>query len=236
MNNTANALLASGASPIMAHAPEEMDELVSISNALVINIGTLSSPWIESMFTAGRAAARQSVPLVLDPVGAGASRLRTETSMQLIKELHPAVIRGNASEVMALAGANVVTKGVDSTHVADNALAAAKQLASDSACTVVVSGEKDIVTDGTSVHYVFGGNALMPKVTGMGCTATVVVAAHIAVADSVFKGAICGMAAMSAAGSVAGEKATGPGSFQMHFIDALYSLSNEDITRRTAIS
>lgn len=229
MNTTANALLAAGASPIMAHAAEEMAELVAIASALVINIGTLSRPWIDSMLLAGQAARDRGVPVVLDPVGAGASTLRTTTALQLLEKARPAVVRGNGSEIMALAGAEGDTRGVDSTHDAHAAADAARTLARRHRCTVVVSGAVDLVTNGDDMVLVRGGNELMGRVTGMGCTATVLVGAHVAVASTPFEGAWTGMAAMAAAGSVAAAKAQGPGSFQMHFLDALYGLGIEDL-------
>lgn len=229
MNNTANALLAAGASPIMAHAREEVEELVGIVSALVLNIGTLSLPWIEAMFVAGRVAAKRGLPVVIDPVGAGASALRTETSVKLLSELNPAVLRGNASEILAVAGYKGATKGVDSIHEACDAADAARTLAKRYGCTVVVSGAEDFITDGTQDVLVIGGHELMPRVTGMGCTASAIVGAYAAVADSPLQGAVAGMAVMAVAGSMAARKAKGPGSFQVNFIDALYGMQPFDV-------
>ncbi len=236
MNTTANALLSAGASPIMAHAPEEMEELVAISGALVLNIGTLSRPWIESMLLAGRCAAARKVPVVLDPVGAGASALRTETCLTLLRMVRPAVVRGNASEILALCGAEGATKGVDSIKAPSDALEAAMQLAESFGCVVVVSGEEDVILDSGRIVSLRGGSALMPRVTGMGCTATALVAAHVAAAGDAFTGAVCGMAVMAVAGGMAAEQAAGPGSFQVHFLDALYGMQQQNIHDHVVVS
>jgi hydroxyethylthiazole kinase len=229
MNTTANALLAAGASPVMAHAREEVEELAGLCSSLVLNIGTLSKPWIESMFAAGRIAQSRGVPVVLDPVGAGASSLRTWTSLDLLRELNISVLRGNASEILALSGAGSRTKGVDSIHQAADAADAARELAGKFGCVVVVSGAEDLITDGSSDVLVRGGHDMMPRITGMGCTATALVAAHAAVAGSVLDGAAAGMGVMAVAGTMASRKAKGPGSFQMHFIDALYGMQSFDV-------
>lgn len=236
MNSTANALLAVGASPIMAHAPEEMRDLIGIANALVLNIGTLSRPWIESMHLAGKAAGERGVPVILDPVGAGASRLRTETSISLLDSVRPAVIRGNGSEILALATASSGgTKGVDSLHRSDQVTDVARELALNRDCIVVVSGATDIVTDGDRIVRVAGGDPLMLRVTGLGCTASALVGAFAAVSDSTFDASVSGMAVMSVAGSMAAEKAEGPGTLQLHLYDALHNMGRDDLERRIKI-
>lgn len=229
MNNTANALLAIGASPIMAHAQEEMQEMVGISNSLVLNIGTLSEPWITSMLVAGKAAKAESKPVVFDPVGVGASSFRTQTSTKILQEVGPTIIRGNPSEIMALAGADGQTKGVDSMHETQTAEAAARYLAEHFDCVVVVSGELDMVVSPANTVWLRGGSPLMPKVTGMGCTSTAICGACAAVAESAFDAGVAGMVIMNTAGGMAAAKADGPGSFQMHFLDALYSLDKDDL-------
>lgn len=224
MNTTANALLAIGASPIMAHAPEELPELAAITSSLVLNIGTLTRPWIESMVLAGQAARARGIPVVLDPVGAGASSLRTDTALDIMKHVRPAVVRGNASELMALAGTTLGTRGVDSAHAVHAAVESARMLAKRHGCIAVISGPEDVVTDGESVWLVKGGCPLMPRVTGMGCTATALIGAYLAVAGNALEAAITGMAVMAAAGGLAGGRSQGPGSFQVAFLDALYLL------------
>ena len=225
MNLTANALLALGASPIMAHAEEELDELLGLASALVLNIGTLSAGWIGSMHRAAEIAGRRGVPIVLDPVGAGASRLRTDTALALLGTAAPTVIRGNASEILALAGASGGTRGVDSTHAAHDAADAARQLAKAYGCAVAVSGAEDFITDGTTDLLLPGGHPLMPRVTGLGCTATAVVGAFAAVSATPFRAAVSGMAMMKTAGEIAARQAAGPGTFVPHFLDALHTVT-----------
>ena len=230
MNNTANALLAAGASPIMAHAEGELEELIGIASALVLNIGTLSEPWAASMLRAAGYAARRGLPVIVDPVGAGASKMRTNLALELIRAAGShLIVRGNASEIMALSGEEGRTRGVDSGSAVDAALNSACSLAAHHNCVTVVSGEKDIITDGANTWLVHGGHSMMPLVTGLGCTASALVGACAAVADSLPAAGVAGMAIMSAAGGLAAARSTGPGSLQVNFLDALYNLSEDDL-------
>ncbi|MGQ1890607.1 hydroxyethylthiazole kinase [Thermophagus sp. OGC60D27] len=231
MNNTANALLSVGASPVMAHAPEEMASMAGIASALVLNIGTLSRQWVEGMLLAGKTARERKIPIVLDPVGAGATSFRTETCHQLIRACNPTIIRGNASEIMALISSDVRTKGVDSTESSDVALRMAKTLARETGAVISISGKTDYITDGTHVIQIQNHIPLMPKVTGMGCTASALTGAFAAVSDNALTGAASAMAIMAVAGEKAESMAAGPGSFQMHFLDALYALNQEDLNQ-----
>lgn len=231
MNNTANALLALGASPVMAHAVEEVEAMVQLTKmvggALVINIGTLSPRWIDAMQLAMQTAHSQDVPIVFDPVGAGATPYRTDTCKRLLQAVAPSIIRGNASEIMALTQANVQTKGVDSAASTADAAAAADQLAKAFDCVVVVSGEVDVVTDGGQRLEIRQGHALMAKVTGMGCTASTVIGAFAAVQTNPLLASAHAMTVMGIAGEVAAAKSPGPGSLQMHFLDVLYQMDEE---------
>ena len=230
MNNSANALLSIGASPVMAHWKDEMEEMTAIAGALVINIGTLDTEWIEGMKAAGLAASRRDTPIVLDPVGAGATSQRTNAAWEIINLCHPTIIRGNGSEIMALVDANVKSKGVDSSASSDDALSAAKKLAADTGAIVVISGETDYITNGTEVFTVEGGNPIMTSVTGMGCTATALVGAFAAAVESdPMVAATAAMAVMSLAGERAAVNARGNGSMQMHFLDELYNLTPETL-------
>lgn len=229
MNNSANALLAVGASPVMAHWKDEMEEMTAIAGALVINIGTLDTGWIEGMKAAGLAASRRGTPIVLDPVGAGATSQRTNAVWEIIDLCHPTIIRGNGSEIMALVDADVKSKGVDSTASSDDALSAAKNLATETGAVVVISGETDYITDGTEVFTVEGGDPIMTSVTGMGCTATALVGAFAAVVSDPMEAAAAAMAVMSLAGERAAANARGNGSMQMHFLDELYNLTPETL-------
>jgi hydroxyethylthiazole kinase len=229
MNNTANALLAVGALPVMAHAVEEVAEMTALAGALVINIGTLAREWIEAMATAMATARERGIPIVFDPVGAGATTFRTQTCLDLLGRTAPAVIRGNASEIMALSGSNARTKGVDSSAAADAAEDAALTLARRYSCAVVVSGAVDLLVDGKRKFLVRNGHPLMPKVTGLGCTATALVGAFCAVNGDSLTAARHAMTVMGLCGELAAAKAAGPGSMQVHFIDALYNLDAEQL-------
>ncbi|MBI9080222.1 MAG: hydroxyethylthiazole kinase [Pseudodesulfovibrio sp.] len=230
-NNTANALLAISASPIMSFAKDEVEELVGLSAALVINVGTLNAGDIEVMAAAWAAANAKGIPVVFDPVGAGASRLRTDTSLSMLGKYSPSVIRGNASEIMTLAGEAGQSKGVDSSQSAGSAAGIAQALALVNSCVVCVSGEEDMVTDGNEGYRVCGGHEIMPRITGLGCTASAICAAFAAVNKNCLEATVHGMIAMAIAGALAAKKSDGPGSFQMHLYDALYSLTETDVER-----
>ncbi len=235
MNNTANALLAVGASPAMVHALEEVEEFVALSQALVVNIGTLSTPWIRAMQKAADAANARSIPWVLDPVGAGATTLRTETAADLARQ-RPACIRGNASEILVLAGATgEKTKGVDSTRDSADALAPARQLAQSTGAIVAVTGPVDYVTDGARTLALANGHPLMARVTGLGCTATALVGAALAVENDRLRAVAAGLSLLALAGEIAAEKSPGPGSLQLHLLDALYQIDEATVARRLRI-
>lgn len=230
MNNTANALLAIGASPVMAHSLSEVEEMVKMASALVINIGTLNSKWVGAMMVAGKAANKNNVPVILDPVGAGATSYRTETGLKIIAECKPAIIRGNASEIMALMEKDVATKGVDSVTASDDAVNSARILALRTNAVVVISGPIDYILDGKRMEEVKNGSPLMTRVTGLGCTATALTGAFAAVNSDYFEACVHAMAVMGIAGEIAAAKSEGPGSLQVHFLDELYNLSEETIT------
>lgn len=235
MNNTANALLAIGASPVMAHALEEVKDMVAIASVLVINMGTLSEKWVEAMLLAGKAAHEKGIPVVFDPVGVGATPYRNKVAASIVSICKPSVIRGNASEIMALAKESATTKGVDSTASSNAALNAAKRLSRETGAIVVISGEEDFVTDGKDVYSVKNGSPLMPKVTGMGCTATAIIGAFAAVNPDLMAAATHAMAVMGVAGELAARKADGPGTMQLHFLDTLYNLTAETLAELAKI-
>jgi hydroxyethylthiazole kinase len=235
MNATANALLAIGASPVMAHAPQEVEEMVGIAHALVLNLGTLSEAWIEAMVLAGRAAGRRGIPIVLDPVGAGATSYRTNTARRLIAELSPTIVRGNASEIRALAMDAVATRGVDSMHGSEESLDAARALSEAHGCVVSMSGATDIIVSGARVARVHNGVPMMTRVTGTGCTASALTGALAAVASSPFEAATQTMVVLGVAGEIAAERATGSGSFQIHLLDALSGLEPGELERRARV-
>jgi hydroxyethylthiazole kinase len=229
MNNTANALLALGASPVMAHAEQEVADMTGIAGALVINIGTLSDPWIAAMFLAAQAASDKQIPMVLDPVGAGATAYRTDTAKKLMHQFKPGIIRGNGSEIMALGSQNAVTKGVDSASAADLAVDTAKGLSREHGSVLCITGETDYIIKTNDVIKIKSGHAMMPRVTGLGCTASALCGAFAAVNANLVQATAHAMAVMGIAGEIAGRNAAGPGSFQVQFLDALYRLSESDI-------
>jgi len=235
MNSTANTLLALGASPVMAHAVEEVEAMVALSRALVINIGTLSPPLVEAMLKAARIAARRGIPIVLDPVGSGATAYRTVTAHALIEAARPTLIRGNASEIRALVNSASGTKGVDSLHTPDEAYNDALALSRSLGCAVSVSGPVDLIVADGRIARVDNGHPMMTRVTGMGCAASALSGAFLAVNPSPFEAAVEAMVVMGIAGEMAAELARGPGSFQMHFLDALYGLQEADIAQRRKV-
>ena len=227
MEVTANSLLAIGASPVMAHEEDEMAEITGLASALVLNIGTLSKPWIGSMRKALETATGRNIPVVIDPVGAGASTLRTQTALEFLTNGANILLRGNASEILALAGQNGATKGVDSTASSGAALEAARELALRFDCPVSVSGETDLVTNGRETCLISGGSALMPRVTGMGCSASALAGAFAGVCrnrDPMLP-LVAAMTVMAAAGSDAARKAGGPGTFLPLFLDNLQGMT-----------
>jgi hydroxyethylthiazole kinase len=236
MNTTANALLALGASPVMAHAVEEVEEMVRIAGALVINIGTLSPPWVRAMFMAAQEAKSRNIPIILDPVGAGATSYRTQTGRELIDALSPEIIRGNASEILALCGGDAATKGVDSTAGAPDAVGAAGNLSRTYGSVICISGERDFVLDSHRIIEISGGGTMMTRVTGLGCTATALCGAFAAVTRDYAEACAQAMSIMKIAGQIAIQQSQGPGSLQVRFLDALYTMSYDNIYRHLQIS
>ena len=229
MNNTANALLAIGASPIMAHSRQEMAEMMHIAGSLVINIGTLDSEWIERMLFAVEQANANNKPIVLDPVGCGASVLRTQTARTLAANANNLIIRGNASEIIALAGEASQTKGVDALDSSDTALAAAQALVAQYHANVVISGEVDYVVTASQTISLSNGHHMMPYVTGMGCSLTALTGAFAAIGET---SGLAATAIYAIAGEIAAEKSAGPASLQLNIIDVLYHISAEQICQR----
>ncbi|MCD6486548.1 MAG: hydroxyethylthiazole kinase [Syntrophobacterales bacterium] len=235
MNSTANALLAIGASPVMAHAVEEVEEMTGIASALVVNIGTLSESWVRAMLSAVRRAGEMGIPVILDPVGAGATSYRIKTCHDLIDAHAPAIIRGNASEIMALVMEETRTKGVDSSDPSSAALEAAKSLNKNTGSIICVSGETDYIIGGENVITVENGHPMMGKITGMGCTATTLCGAFAAVNPSFPAAAAGAMVVMGIAGEIAAGTCRGPGSMQVDFLDALFNLSEDELANRIQV-
>ncbi|PTW51756.1 hydroxyethylthiazole kinase [Rhodovulum kholense] len=227
MNTAANVLLAAGASPAMLHAAEETLEFTPLAQALSINIGTPSPHWAAGMKAAAGAARAAGLPWVLDPVAVGATSYRQALCGDLLA-LEPAVIRGNASEILALAGAATRGKGADSADPVEAAEAAARALAQRSWAVVAVTGPVDYVTDGTRAWRVHNGDPMMPKVTALGCSLTALVAAFVAVeAADRAEATVAALACFGLAGEIAARGASGPGSFAVALIDALHAMTPE---------
>lgn len=223
---TANVLLAIGASPAMIVAEEEVADFAAIAGALLVNVGTLYPARLAAMRSAVAAAQRAGTPWTLDPVAAGVLGYRTEALRQLMAQ-GPAAIRGNASEILALAGAAAGGKGVDSTAASAAAIEAAQALARSTGAVVAVTGAVDYVTDGARTWAVPGGDPLMTRVVGTGCALSAVVAAFTAGAPDRLAAVAAACAVMSRAGEIAARAAAGPGSFLPAFLDALYTQQPE---------
>lgn len=223
MDVAANALLAVGASPAMVHANEEVEDFVGIASALTVNIGTLSPPWVAAMERAADRAVALGTPWVLDPVGAGATPYRTRVARDLAGR-KPSVVRGNASEILSLAGEVGGTKGVDSTRSADEASGIARELARGLGCVVAVTGEVDYVTDGVRMLSVHHGHPMMTRVTALGCALTGVTGAFLAVEPDPVLAAAYALAVFGIAGEMAASGSIGPGTLRTRLLDALYVL------------
>lgn len=233
MNNTANALLAIGASPIMAHSRQELAEMMSFSGALVINIGTLDSQWIPRMLYAVEQANANNKPVVLDPVGCGASSIRTETSRQIAALAKQLIIRGNASEIIALAGEQATSKGVDALDSSESAVNAARYLVETYQCNVVISGEVDYIINSNSEIQLHNGHAMMPYITGMGCSLSALTGAFAAIGEQT---GLAAAAILGIAGELAEKKSAGPGSLQMNLLDVLYQIDSEMINQHLKLT
>jgi hydroxyethylthiazole kinase len=223
MNNTANALLAIGASPAMIHSIDEVEDFVAMSQALVVNIGTLDSEWIAACKLAAIRAGEVGVPWILDPVGAGATLYRQTAAGALVR-LKPAVIRGNGSEILTLVQQAGEGRGVDSLHGSTAALDAAQRLAIDSGAVVAITGAVDYVTDGLQIMEIHNGHPLMARVTGLGCSATAVIGAFLAVEPDTFTATVAALTLFGVAGELAAERSLGPGTLQVALLDTLYAL------------
>ena len=236
VNDCANILLAIGASPIMADDIKEAADITKISSALVINIGTLNERTIESMIASGKKANELNIPIVFDPVGAGASEFRNETTKKILDEVKISVLRGNMSEIKFISGLESSTKGVDASesdiNIGNNeGIKVASNLAKSLNCTVAITGATDIISDGERVAVLENGTKILANVTGTGCMTTALVGAFCGAGDDYFIGAVSGIISMGIAGEIALEKAgqIGTGSFHIAIIDAISNLNSEII-------
>ena len=235
VNDCANALLACGSSPIMSDEPEDVVDITTICGGLVLNIGTLNKQTIAGMRAAGKRASELGHPIVLDPVGAGASALRTATASEILDTMDVAVIRGNMSEIKAVAGASAATRGVDVNPddvVTDENLAAsaafAKELAKKTGAIIAITGAIDIVANDERAFAIRNGNAIMGKITGAGCMLSCLVGAYsVANKENMLEGVVAAIAGEGLCGQIAAERMTeadGNGSFRTYLLDAMYNL------------
>lgn len=237
MDLMANTLLSAGASPAMIHSADEIPDFTPHARALCINVGTLSADWLPAMKLAAQFASQSGKPWVLDPVAAGASGFRLKACLELV-ELKPTVIRGNASEVIALSNASLgPSKGVDSSHESTDAVEAAKSLAEASGAIVAVSGAVDIVTDGERVVGAHNGVPMMQRITATGCSVTALIAAFVAV-DPLhpLEATVSALSIFGVAGEMGMNLAKGPASLRMHLIDSLYGLDDAVVHSRVSIT
>src|SRR5256714_5863722 len=220
MNDTANITLGIGAAPVMAHALEEVEEMVKLASVLLLNIGTLTPEQIEAMLRAGKRANELGTPVVLDPVGAGATSLRTQSALRLLRELRISVIRGNASEVGTLVGLAAVTMGVGSFSLSEDREVVASRAAHEFGCTVAITGARDVILEGERLVRVDNGHPLLANITGRGCMATTLVAALLAVETDAWVSTTAGLVALGLAGGRNAPKGGGPRTLPSPPLDA----------------
>lgn len=236
INDCANIVLALGGSPVMADAVEEVEDMVSISSALVINIGTLNTVKLEAMLKAGKKANELGIPVILDPVGVGATPYRKESALKLLSEIKFSIIRGNLAEIKTLCGMNALSKGVDSEEtVSEDAKTIAKDLAAKMNSIIVISGSVDYVSNGSKVISVRNGHRMLTDVTGTGCMSTSLIGTYCGVTKDYLAAATAGIMTMGIAGEIAFERLSdiqGSGSFKVNLIDAIYKFSYRDVMER----
>ncbi|MFC1709022.1 hydroxyethylthiazole kinase [Candidatus Omnitrophota bacterium] len=227
----ANIVKVMGASPVMAHAKEEVADMAGIASSLVLNIGTLTVDFVEAMKLAAKSANKKGIPVVLDVCGAGATPLRDQKCFELLDEVKIDVVKGNASEIARISGEKVITKGVDAGHVDKDIIEVARSLSQKRKCTVVITGKEDVVADETKVCIVKNGHAMMANVVGTGCMAASVIGTFVAVEKDLVYACAAALACFGIAAECAAEQSRGPGSFKEKIFDCLFNLERETIDR-----
>lgn len=237
-NFTANGLLALGASPVMAYSKHEVADMAKIAGALVLNIGTLNDAEIESMIIAGRSANQHGVPVILDPVGAGATAYRTQTAQRIVKEVQVSIVRGNAAEIANVVGEAWAIKGVDAGEGSGDIVALAQKAAKALQAMVVITGKDDVITDGETTYLVNNGHPILTKVTGTGCLLTSVIGAFAAVSEDKLRGAVAALACYGVAAQIAwsNQGENGTGSFQIEFLNQLSKINTDNIIEMASVS
>ena len=218
-----------GASPVMAHAPEEVADMAGMASSLVLNIGTLTSEFIESMKIAALAANMKRIPVVLDVCGAGATSFRDKKSLEMLDAVRIDIIKGNGSEIARIAGLEVRTRGVDATDVGADLHDIASSLAKKRGCIVVITGKADFVVDANSVYIVQNGDEMMSHVVGTGCMATSVIGTFVGASPDMLAAAAAGLSCFEIAAELAVKKCTGPASFKERLFDSIFHLKKEDV-------
>lgn len=231
----ANIVKVFGASPVMAHAKEEVADMAGMASALVLNIGTLTTDFVEAMILAGKSANWKGIPVVLDACGAGATKFRDEKCFEILDEVQVSIIKGNSSEIARMAGESVSTRGVDASTVEKNLQEIARALARKRNCSVVITGKEDIVADEKRVILVRNGHIMMANIVGTGCMATSVIATFAAVEKDCVSAAVAGLVCYEVAAEIAASQARGPGSFKEKLYDAVYNLEAETVERMQRI-
>ncbi len=227
----ANVVRQFGALPVMAHAKEEVADMVKIASCLVLNIGTLTPDLIDAMIAAGKKANRLNIPIVLDAVGAGATPLRTNEAKRLLKEITIDIIKGNSAEIGTIAGVEAEVKGVESVKVEGKPSEIAKKLAEKTNSVVVITGKQDIVASDKEIYLVNNGHEMMGKIVGTGCMAASVIGCFAAVEKDRAKAAATALACFGIAGELAAKKAKGPGSFKESLFDEIYHLDEKKLKK-----
>lgn len=229
MNETANAILAVGGSPVMSDAIDEAADFASMASALVLNIGTLYPSSVEAMVVAGKAANRCGKPVVFDPVGAGATALRTEAARRILSEVRVSILRANQGEAMAVAGMDGRVRGVDSASDVEDFAMVAADIARRIGCPVAVTGKTDVITDGNTTYLCHNGHPMLQNITGTGCTVTALTACFVSAAPDVLTGATSALAFFGLCGELAAAESRGPGSFEVALRDRLFTVGQEEL-------
>ncbi|MBS4175126.1 hydroxyethylthiazole kinase [Bacillus sp. FJAT-49736] len=236
-NFTANGLLALGASPVMAYAPEEVGDMAKIADALVLNMGTVTSATVEAMIIAGKSANAHDVPVIFDPVGVGATPYRSEMANRIVSEIKISLIRGNVAEIASLAGIQAEVKGVDAVGIQGSPMDIAIQAAQKLQTFIVITGKEDFITDGHTTYVIQNGDAILTKVTGTGCLLTSVIGAFTAVEEDLMMAAVSAVAAYGIAAELAVAKILTkvPGNFQIELLNQLSAISEQDIIEKALV-
>lgn len=232
VNDCANVVLAIGANPVMADDPQEVEDMVSICNALVINIGTLNERTVSSMIKAGKKANMLNIPVVLDPVGVGATPFRFQSAKALLEQISFTIIRGNMAEIKVIAGLEAERAGVDSLEEETDGVNIAKALAKKLGCVIAITGKVDIVSDGIECYEIANGDMALTRLTGTGCMSSSLVGSFVGASGKPLLSAIAGIAIMGIAGEIAAKASSGLGTFKMALMDSISVMSQEKLSQK----